>query len=92
MSDLLAKALHGVMPPESDKHFADDPLGSYCERFAARLRNHPNRLRIAASLLTAEDVRVAVDRSLGWHDSFGLSDREAALVLAALSGEHSDDH
>ena len=60
-----------------------DDYTAFAEDIAAALRNHPDRLRIAASLLTAEDVeRIAAMR-------VGLM--SPAAILAALSGEHSDD-
>jgi hypothetical protein len=59
---------------------------------AAALRNHPDRLRIAASLLTVEDVARALPRAINFRflPPRIVSDRvwleAAADVLVALSG------
>jgi hypothetical protein len=63
MSDLLTKALHDLHGKEGGVP-STGWYGYDCETLAAALRNHPDRLRIAASLLTVEDVARALQAAI----------------------------
>jgi hypothetical protein len=101
MSDLLAKVLGEELDRMKARFYGLPPeVGSDVDALAAALRNHPDHARIAASLLTVEDVAralglcgIAIENvaSIGNADQW-LPDYELARgFLAALSGEHSDD-
>jgi hypothetical protein len=99
--DPLAKALAEALPTYGELMGMSSIVPELRDHLAAALRNHPDRLRIAASLLTVEDVAealglcgIAIENvaSIGNADQW-LPDYELARgFLAALSGEHSDDH
>jgi hypothetical protein len=98
MSDLLAKALSDALSlateQDSTYGYSDEPGSPYVLLLAAALRNHPDRLRIAVDLLTAEDVTDALTTlpQADWDPCMAASvDDVASRILAALSGEHSDD-
>jgi len=81
MSDPLATALHREYPGLISRDVAAD--------LAAALRASPDRLAIAASLLTEEDVARAIarhDHAIGW-DRMCTGDDCGSLILRALRGE-----
>jgi hypothetical protein len=109
MNDLLAKALSDALSlateQDSSYGYSDEPGSPYVLLLADALRDHPDRLRIAASLLTAEDVARALVLceeghrpmvpTIEWAADFLAAEhmhREAHTFAAAILAALSGEH